>query len=300
MNIWGKVFVWLVVPAALAAMVLTTQMLGVRNSWWKQVLAQEERIKQNEELLKQKRMELAAARAAYDRTMLGWDRYWTDVNAQPAGDGQGGLVLSLGAADLVTRDADGNEAVPLVYAFQPTAEGGYKYVGEFKAAQLDRGQFLPNWRFRPGDDADWRAGANWRVRTMIPAAERTRFSDLEVRFAIADEALSARQADVQRQEGLARLAAEHLALRVGEIEGFEELQGKEAELPLEVIQGTLATLLAEEEIRNQLLAEVDRLRHELHETTKKFSDITRQNEQLAQSLPAASESTTATARLSAR
>jgi hypothetical protein len=127
----------------------------------------------------------------------------------------------------------------------------------------------------------------------IPPGDKARLNDLEVQFVIADELLRARQDDVTRQDELAQFAQKHLDLRIGEIQGFPELQGQEDKLPSEIIDGILAALVKEEEQRNAELVESDRLRRELRKTKLEFEHLSKQNAEIANGLKHAVPASTA-------
>ena len=286
MHMSGKVLVVFVALAGFAGLVIASRAMDVRNSWLKKFNANRQQIEQNEQKIAEKRVQLANVRAEYDRVMRGWDRYYNGITGQPAGDGAGSLVLGIGPPDLPEPGTEGAAANPIVYAFQVLPEGGSRFLGQFKATRVAaQSSFVPVWRFRTGDDANWKQGNDYRVRTLIPAPEQARLNDLEVQLVIGDELLAQKQEDVQTQDALSKLADEHLALRVGEIEGFPDLQGREEAIGKDAVQGVLKSLVEEEEARNAALAEVNRLERELLLTNRGFESLVRSNSELARQLP---------------
>ena len=286
MSVLGKVLNWMVVPLAIAAIILTSQSVDIHHQWMRKVAERDKIIKDNADKIAARRADLAQVQAEYDRTMLGWGQYWTDVTGNNF-NAAGQIVLGIGPPDLNDKDPQGNPMTPVVFAFQELADGTYDFVGEFKAGRLGAGQstFQPTWRVRPDETKTWRAGPNWRLRSLIPDAEKARFTDLEVQLIIADEFLEAKKRDLERQDEVVKLAEDQLNLRKGEIEGFADLQGKN--LPPEIIQGVLAALVEEEEARNAALEGADDLRRELRKSNLAFDQIRALNLRLTRSLKAA-------------
>ncbi|MDB5337464.1 MAG: hypothetical protein JWN70_3083 [Planctomycetaceae bacterium] len=296
MNIWGKVLAFLIILLGGGAFVLTTQLLDYRQSWMKQVEANRKALTDAKKATIEKSQELKRLQADYDRLMLGWDTYIN--NATASGDpAQGTLNLTVGPPLLNEgKDKDGKPVQPVIYAFQPGANGKYEYVGEFRAERIAAGNssFKANWRMRPSDGAMWKVGPNWRVRTRIPISDKLKFDQMSLAFADADERFTNSTNELARsRDEFAKKIKLALANRENELQGFEAYEGDRGKLEDELIDGVLATLVREEEARNTALAQADALRHELDSTVKKFEKLKSINAKAANELRGNAAPTTA-------
>ncbi len=289
MHISGKILAFFVIVLGGVAFVLTSQMLDFRHSWQKQVDANQKILDKAKADTADKRKELARQLAEYDRVMLGWDTYIN--NATASGDpATGTLNLNVGPPLLTeTKDKDGKPVLPMIYAFQPSADGkSFEYVGEFRAERLAAANstFKANWRIRPSDSAMWKLGANWRIRTRIPIPDKLKFDQMSLMFSDADERLNYHTNELQRtREEFAKKIKQALANRENELKGFEAYQGDRGKIDDEMIDGVLATMVKEEETRNAALTKADQLRHDLHRTVEQFDKINGINTKAAASLP---------------
>ncbi len=287
MNIWGKVFAFFIILLGGGAFVLTTQLLDYRQSWMKLVAANQKALVQAKSDTVAKRKELDTLRAEYDRMMLGWDTYFN--NLQAGGDpATGTLGLGIGPPLLNEgKDKDGKPVMPVVYAFQPGANGKYEYVGEFRAERIAAGNsnFKANWHVRPADSAMWKLGPNWRIRTRIPMSHKLKFDQMSLAFSDADERLTNATNDLARsRDEFAKKIKIALENRENELKGFAAYNADRGKIDDELIDGVLATLVREEEARNAAIAEADALRHELHSTVEKFEKLNGTNHKAAASL----------------
>ena len=276
MNIWGKVFAFFIILLGGGAFVLTTQLLDYRQSWMKLVETNRVALIEAKAQTIKKRQDLARLQADYDRLMLGWDTYINNV--QTSGDAaQGILGLAVGPPLLNEgKDKDGKPVMPVIYAFQPGANGKYEYVGEFRAERIAAGSstFKANWRIRPADSAMWKLGPNWRVRTRIPMSNKLKFDQMSLAFSDADERFANSTNELARsRDEFAKKIKMALANRENELQGFEAYEGDRGKLDDELIDGVLATLVREEEARNAAIAEADALRHELNQTIEQFERL---------------------------
>lgn len=289
MHISGKILAFFVILLGGAAVVLTSQMLDYRHSWLKQVDANQKVLDKAKADTIEKRKELDRQLAEFDRVMLGWDTYIN--NATASGDpATGSLTLNIGPPLLVeTKDKDGKPVMPVIYAFQPAADGkSFEYVGEFRAERLAAANstFKANWRIRPSDGAMWKLGANWRIRTRIPVSDKAHFDKLSLLFSDIDERMAYNTKELQRtREEFAKKIKQTLANRENELQGFEAYKGERGKVDDETIDGVLATMIKEEEARNTALAKANKLRHDLHSTVEQFDKINGGNSKAAANLP---------------
>lgn len=282
MHISGRILAWMVVLCGIGSLILASKAAQVRWKWMERAQKLEQELASNEKLLAEKQAKRDAIRSELRRVMIPWDRYWGRVPAAVADANSGQITLNLGSSQ-------GLSDKQVVYAFAPQPDGSYFFVGNFQVSTLrdDRAALDPDWRVRPGEPATWQSG-DWRIRTRVPAGFLTRFTELEVSLLVADTQLKSNLTELERQQQLVTLAENHLKLRQGEINGFDELQGKQ--LPSEMIKGLLTSLTEEEEERNEVLIQVDQLRHRLKQTNEQISQLRKMNASLVQTLPDVEES----------
>jgi hypothetical protein len=215
-------------------------------------------------------------------TIHGWERYWKtqDWNAQvTAGRQPGTLAVGLGTNH---GFAPAGNVIPIVYAFQPTADGaGMSYVGAFKisAAQETQAGLIPNWRLRPDEDKTWRYGVNWRFRSNIPVQHRVQFSNYEKTMLIKDELVAQQQKNLEYQKNAKAKAVEQLELRKKELNGDPALANQN--LDKYIIEGYHKSVADLETDRNLTQGEVDELRRQIKRTRDEIKRLTKDNERLA-------------------
>lgn len=281
MHLLGKIFAWMIVIAAFASVYLASRALAVRNSWTQKLETLKETDAKNTTLLAQKRKELEELQSKYTVVMAPWGEFWTEVDTIPTA--QGTLEAALGQADL-TFPADSD---PLLYAFMSDGQGGSRYMGEFRAATIlqDRTAMVPTWKMRPDELQTWRPGP-WRYRTVIPAAAKADFGDLNAKFTVLDQRLDDRQANLTMQTQLVAAAQAQLAARQAELLG-DAAAPQGAALPAEFTAGLLAATNQEHQQRDAALLEVDRLRRQLKQTYEEFQQLDQQNRGLVGNAPPA-------------
>jgi hypothetical protein len=171
-----------------------------------------------------------------------------------------------------------------VHGFMLNEDGTSTYAGVFQAAvQLDRTGLAPAWRVRPGDAELWRAG-KWRFRTLVPAATRARFVELETAFTAADQKLVAAHNNLVVQEALLAEAQATVQTRLAELNGDPQAEPGDS-VPPEYSQGLIAAIEAEEAARDRTWAEVDRLRRERNRMFQAMQQLDAENESLTVRLP---------------
>ena len=299
MHALGKVFLALILLLAGASAVLTAKLVDIRQSYTNQIEQVEEAIVGDpekgviglESKLETQRQALLKARGELARTMLGWDRYWTDVPVQ---------VQNADEAEIIAEGLGSEQGVPAdnpdltLHAFAPVDEAGteFVYVGPFRVVEVAANDSVLRLDWAPfGEEVDQWRDSNWRFRSMIPAADVKRFEDLRRELAVGQELLEARRANLQVQTQLAEAAEQQLEQRQKELLG--DGQAKVIEGAPEYSEGLLATLEEEEEARNRALAEVDRLRRELKAAEDHVQGLLDTNKALIRQLPTATAPATA-------
>lgn len=282
MHTLGKVCTGLLVVLTIAAIALTARALEVRNSWLKEVETADngrtsltETTRRQAGRLKEKRRELEEVTTSLNNTLLTWGRGWDGVETRLTSAADGTIRASLGENQGVTaRGPDGAPAT--VYAFRPTAEGGWVYVGEFQPTRIRENEalFQATWRLRDGETEAWQPG-RWRFRESIPAAQKTRFLELYNDLTRAEHQLADERKHLQTQNEIIRKAEVNLKLRMQELVGRQDDPED---------KGLAGQLLSQAETRNNVLREVDALRHEREAVLRQIGQLTAQNRQLLQQL----------------
>ena len=289
MHILGKVLIGLVIVAGCAAVVLTAELHQVRNSWTEQAAKLEAENEKNADNLVKQRAQLALVRGQLDRAMLGWDRYWKDVDVQVLSQAEGTVQIHPLGSDNGLIVPSG-PTKPLVHLFRSTGNG-YEFVGPFLATTVtgDRSAFAPRWKPRSGQTKSWseESDANkWRVRSMIPSHHSSQFAHLQNSLRTADQRLEDRNRNLEIQKELVEKANHNLGLRHMELLGDEEAEPIEGRP--ELTEGLIKAIASAEENRNAAFAEVDRLRRQVNDGRKKMDALVSKNKNLVLSLPSPS------------
>lgn len=278
MHRLGVVFIVLIVVGSLAAVALSAKLLSVRNSWAKSVADLRAKNEQNAQEIAEKQRRLQQMRGELARTMLGWDKYWTDVDIGLANLDEG-IVQSGNLGRNHGLGVPERPEQPVVFLFRPTPESQFVFAGPFQAIEIRENQaaFQATWRVRSGEPQSWSSGS-WRVRSLVPSSRVDRFMELQGKLTLADELLAQKERNVSLQDQLIATAQRDLIFRTEELIGGGEQPGE---------AGLLSAIEAEERERNAALAEVDRLRRELNTAVARRKSLIQQNLKLANQLPGA-------------
>src|SRR5262249_14849342 len=121
MHISGKIAAWLVALGIVAAIFFSAKTFAIRDAWMKLAQDNEKKIRENDDEIAKRQKELNEKKVDYARTMLGWDRQWSNV--QIAGNPTTGLTLGIGTDSGVQADQ-------VLYVFALNADGvTTAYVG---------------------------------------------------------------------------------------------------------------------------------------------------------------------------
>ena len=282
MKRYGIALSALVLIGGLVGMWAASRLTLVRNSWLQKTAKARAEVlvkrKQAADLEKQ----VTAAKSELQRATHGWERYWPGV---PVEQGRQPGMLSLP----LLGSTQGLVQTSVVYVFQPSADGaGTTYIGPFKASAVEQAKSVltPFWRLRVGDDAAWRYGQNWRIRTSIPRQHKTKFIDLESMLLRKDEFLVSQQKHLAIQQAAKKSAEEHLQKRLKELHGGSELPKdvKPESLDRFLVEGYHKAVAETEVARDEVQAAVDELRRLLKRTRDKINQLTIDNERLAKQL----------------
>lgn len=274
MHTSGKVLAGIVVVGALAAIYLSARTLGIRNAWMTVAQNNEAAIKKNEETLALKRREFDAKRMELARTMIGWDRYWSDIDARI--DRQAVLTLALGATG-------GIAPRQVLFVFAQGPDGTSRYLGDYRVDRVqDTGcTARPNWLLTAGDATPGQFKV--RVRTLIPNRHQSRLGALDQQLLATNTAVETNKAELERQKQLTEQTEQLIAARLSEINGAPDLKGKT--LPAVNIKGLLSAMVDEEEEYHAALRDGDRLRRDLKRTREAVEATMKANRELGEKLP---------------
>ena len=287
MNLAGKIFAWLVLIAAGAAMVLTGKSLDVHANYLAKIDKQFGEIENQEQQLRDLRQQLTHVKAEHDREILGWDQYWDRVEVRMDNRNNGTLSISIGSNEGLGQPAGDNRPKPMAFLFQPDGSGGSEYVGAFEVSSIDasQAQLKPAYRLRPGEVDRWKVGAGWRIRTLIPEAYKEQFNNMDVNLTLADELYNAKQRNLDIQKQLIENSRMHLQFRKDELLGSNEMKQRDGQLPVEMVQGLAAGVVFEAERRNALDIEVTDLRHQLKKAYERLTSLMSEIKSMGEKLP---------------
>ena len=271
MHTLGKVLTWLTVVIAVVAIVFTSKVISYRNAWTRQVENLKKQNQTNAEQLAQNREILRKRQAAFDRVMLGWDRYWTGVDTTGLNSPPGSLRAGFGKNQGFGVRLDGTalSELPTVYAFRLNRDGTPVFVGPFQAVDVRENQskLKPAWFLRKRAN---RIPGKWRFRAEVPSSYSGQFTRSNTELVQADQRLSDANQMLTDQDKLDKLAQQLLNDRLRELQGNG---------------GLVQKIAGEETSRGQALVDLDRLRRRLRETRLLRDRLILENNRLADSLP---------------
>lgn len=286
----------------------TPRLLVIHNEWSTKIRDAKEDIrkKRTEELAA--RLDLMKAANELEALAIGWDKVWRVQPGQIRRAVDGTLTINnLGSAQGIqngtAKDDGGADQTlqPVIHAFYGGGESGSTYVGEFKATTIQANSVVlkPVHAHAPADVNLWDLNAPWRLRSIIPAASRSDIDELFARKVRIETMRSALSDNTTKQTALRNEAQKALYIRKRELSpelvagdvlpaGLEPPE--EVDIPgrPEFKRGLLAVSEDEEEQRDQLLLEVDRLRRAIKLAGEERDANVQALNAATQSLPGAS------------
>lgn len=244
------------------------------------------------------RIQLNQAITDVQAVTFGWDKFWTipargqgDPSAPTISKKQGGRleVMNLGSSQGIsdkTVMVNGQQQLvqPVIHAFYG-GPNGQSYAGEFTATNITatRMELVPVHANPPQFFQQWNVNAAWRLRTMIPAGDRTELDSLYRQRRRLSQLTTDLDASVKRQEALLESAKTGLDTRKG------ELLGNPANAPIEnrpeFKDGLLLVTELSEEQRNQLALEVDTLRRQIRAQVEERDLLVEELQSMLNKLP---------------
>lgn len=295
MHILGKILTWLVLIAAVPAIMLAAKLLDIQTSWSDKVDKIRVQNEQQAETLAGLERDLKEVRDDVALTSMGWGRYWVSlpqrpINVNVVNRQTGEISASIGTNNMVVeriaKDDSGADVrfLPTLYAFQTMGQD-VQYVGSFQVQTLRENQITmtPDWRFRPGEADAWQNGTTWHFRADIPVSHKARIDGLLANVELTARTIADKQIKLQTQETLRSDAEQKLGYRNEQLVGPATPPTQES-LPLEFRIGLSPAIESYEEQRNREQAELDRLRHLVKQTSDRLNDLIQQNDKIVKSL----------------
>jgi len=217
MHVLGKVLLFFVIVAAVAAAVMTSWSLDLRAHYLRQVTEARVAYAKMEGELLSNRTRHREAQEALDRTKQAWGNTWQAANSRPVNPATGSVSIGVGQQLGLGAAAGSRTPNPYIHIFYVEGDRS-DYLGQFKIQSAQAGATDAVLSRPPYPGQNFPAGT-WRIRELIPFSYSGRFLDLHA-TRIADEArLGRMQYDVQRlQEQLA--ASQHLLQeRINQLDG---------------------------------------------------------------------------------
>lgn len=279
MKRFGIILSLLVLIGGGLGMWFASRLIQVRNSWSQKIAKANETLVTKRKEAADLEKQLVLAKSGLQQAVFDWERYWSMVGVDQ-GQQPGTLGVGIGTTQGIVQGS-------VVFVFQPSADGtGTTYVGPFKVAvaQEARSALTPFWRLREKEEANWRYGANWRIRSNIPRQHKTKFTDLEAMLLRKDELIVAQQKHLLIQQEAKKSAEEHLSLRQKELNGDPELAAKQENLERFIVEGYQKAVAELEVARDDVQAIVDELRRQTKRTRDRINQLTTENELRAKQL----------------
>ena len=254
MHTMGKVGIWLVVVAAVAATMLTSKLIQVRNGWTKKASVAREEYRALVPKLAELQEQLDALEGDRFRALELWGNSSPPVPTTV--QAQGALVVELGTNSGITEKK-------VVYGFEVLPDNSVVYRGDFTVATARdvQSQLAPNWKVRNQDGATWQS-SKWRWRNQLPSAYQQNFDKQILLLSQREDDLAVWRRSQDVQTKLVAQSQEQLKLREAELVGGDQLS-KNAADAVEHREGLVAAVEQVEESRNQVLTKVDDLRRKL-------------------------------------
>ena len=287
----GKVFMGFVVIGAAAAIALSARTHQIRRSWHMSLSKERADYEAGVDVLRKARFFHESAQVDLANAKRGWGDYSDDVT----------VTVNVQNGNLQTRDQEtaavlaaaaavNQQQQPImVHGFLKNADGSVRFIGTFIQEGAAQGGFRtwkPTWKVRPADSVAAWASGKWRLRTLIPAHQKTRFVNLEVLLTQGDQTSDDKGLDARIKGDVNLKADEQLRLRFSELMGEnDDLAGLKGKLPDYMIDGLVRAIAAAEEERNQLIETVDVLRRDLKSNHDRANRLLKQNSDLERSLP---------------
>ncbi len=277
MHLTGKIFAFFTLCLAVGAVVMTAKVLDKQNEWNKKVEDARTSYQKVVAEVPDARSQVDQLKGGLSRQRLDWGRHWDDVVTQINDVDRGILNIEIGRNNNIGRNTDSETAYPTLYAFQPEGDG-MVYVGAFRVVTMDatRAAVQLTRPPRPGETSTWKPG-KWRFRDGFPAAKEGKIGDLLIDLTVLEERVKSRRLNLAIQEKSVIKAQNLLDQRLKELNGNPDLSPEDGEV---YRKGLVESLRIAQDKRDEALAEVQKLREQLHTLYGRFKGLLAENEQL--------------------
>lgn len=280
MHKLGTAFLVLSLILLIPAIYLTTGLLKIRNRWLGEVEQRRAKVAQQAQQLTDVRNRVRLLEEERQRIAHVWGDAWVAQQGAPQLGAQGVVDLGVGTGSgLPGPSASGQ---PSIFLFAGPEEGPSRYLGEFRVtdARVDRAAAQLARPPYPGEVETWPRGP-YRIWESLPKNWLNSFADLRAQRLIAEASLRTQQLELEIMNQ--QIAASRAALdqRLAELNGNPN--APEGAVP-EIVDGLVESLRKGETNRNQLLAEVDSLRHDLDRKYVQLQETLANNQRLVELL----------------
>lgn len=265
MHVLGKVMLGFAVVGILAAVVLSTMVLDVRHKWLAQVETAQQKLADSEQALADAERNLRAKEEELQALTHDWGATWSAPNSGPQPGGNGIIEIGVGgSAGLAAKAAAQNKPLPQVHLFAVSGPEESRYLGEFQVVDVraDRAAVRLARDPLPMEVASWPAG-EYRVREAVPASWEDVYGKLVGEYVIDASKLRTQQMNLDIQRRHIEASQRSLAQRLAELNGDPNAPPG---ADVVVVDGLVQSVRRFDTERNDLLSEVDRLRHQLDTT----------------------------------
>lgn len=276
MNVWGKVFAFLVVIAAIVASIFTAKLVQVRNSWTAKTFASKNKFNDLQPKVAALETQIDSLRSEIFRSKELWGNFWPAVQTGVNEDGS--LQIGIGSDAGVRPNL-------LLHGFELQADGTSIYRGSFLPTDVQNATttLKANWRVNPNEAKTWQTGV-WRWRNLVPPGYQENFDKQLTAILKLEETLNDRLRTLKGQKDLLAEANNKLKLREAELIGGEELPKAESIDP-EHRDGLVPAIVDAEEDRNKTLLILDELRRSVRSVQEDIEKLQSENIELTGKLP---------------
>ncbi|QDT37841.1 hypothetical protein [Stratiformator vulcanicus] len=283
MHVLGKVMLGIAFCLGVAAVLLTSKLINVRNSWMSQVKQAEQSISGLEEQVAKQERAVRDLETKFARFQLNW----SDPHISPATNVEQptGLVTAQLGQDQGFGVGTGRGGPnPTYEAFAVGADGSSEYIGKFElvVANASVSRFRPTFTALPEEIQSWPQG-EWRFWQTTPYAPPARVDKLRDRIAERADDNRALQEQVAQAEVEVAQANDHLDYLEKRLTGNPGAQ--RIERTPEFADGLIATIFAEEEARDSAAEQLAGLRLSVHNAYNQLLAIIEENRDLTTQLP---------------
>ena len=280
MHISGKIAAFLVVVAALAASLLTSKLVLVRNSWTAKTMTSKTKFADLQPKIETLENQITALRNELFRSREMWGLFWNRVPTNVTNQADGTLQIDIGINNGV-RDG------LLMHGYEMAADGSTIYRGSFLASQAGNANttLKPNWRATPDEVRTWQPG-EWRWRNLLPSGYQENFDKQLLTILKHEETLGDRLRTLESQKSRLTDANANLKLRESELVGGAGL-AKSPNVDPENRNGLVAVVEQIEEERNRSLQQIDELRRKVRKVQADIQSLQTENVELVNKLPKA-------------